>query len=402
MSTPILSQTVKLLTPALLAGAHQSRPEWRSASLHGQLHFWARVLAYDTSPAKMRSGEVRLTGGFLSKKGQQEQVAAPFAAWLEGEVPAQPPEYFTCPHDHRKGRRAGIPTGCAAQLCWTRRASTDWTDVDANRGEVLNADFARLLRTWVLLGALGLRANRAAGSIWVPKWFPTLDQFKEQVEALRLPPEVQVRVLPHVSAQQLESWRNSLQGADRNRLQNEDQFEQLRGIATDTVGGYKDDIPDNPLGYAGIGSERKASPLKLKVGRFADGLRLIAVHDQRDGRGGKLADAIDALTGAGKLLGQLLRDGTVVGNAPAPAPPPVAAAGTAGDDVAQLLAGKFDYPAILRYGVQVQAWQAAGRATLVSEFINATQSEPYRGLRQQPWYQKAVAALVSAQQKATQ
>ena len=306
MSTSILSQTVELLTPALLAGAHQTRPEWRSASLHGQLHFWARVLAYDSDSAQMRRGEVRLTGGFLSNKGRQEQVAAPFAAWLEGNVPAQPPEYPTCPHDHRKGWRTGIPAGCSAQLRWAQRPSAVWMDADANACAALKADFARLLRTWILLGALGLRANRAAGSVWVLNWSPTPDEFKQQVEALHLPSQIQVRVLPCVSAHQLKSWMNSLNRKECKQLAEEDHAEQLRGIATDTVGGRKGFIQDDPLGYAGSGSERKASPLKLKVGRFADGFRLIGVHDQRNNRGGKLSDAIGKLTSFKKLLGELL------------------------------------------------------------------------------------------------
>jgi hypothetical protein len=88
--------------------------------------------------------------------------------------------------------------------------------------------------------------------------------------------------------------------------------ETLREIATDTVkgpgrntGATKGLLAGNPLGFAS-GQERKASPLKLKVGRYADGYRLIAVADNRDGRGGDLPAAIRALQQRQKPLADLL------------------------------------------------------------------------------------------------
>lgn len=395
MSTIVHRQSIEFLTPLLLAGAHQARPEWRGASLHGQLHFWARVLAChpDEDADAMLQGEVRLMGGALKQGNKLAPQAGPFAVWLAGPAEPQPAEYPNCPHDVRKGRRAGMPPGSEADLYWSPRASAAWGNGGPGSDEALTRDFLRLLRNWILLGALGLRANRAAGSVWIPGWSPTPDEFSCQVENLELPAAVEVRLLPPVSAMDVRDWRDRLAYDARHYLEQSTYAEQLRGIATDSVrGSHQGDIPGDPLGYAGQGSDRKASPLKLKVGRFSDGLRLIAVHDDRHGRGGRLADAMDALSG--KLLGKLLRDGQRVGRGSS-APAADAAPAGGGDSVACLLAGKYDYAAIQRYGRQVQEWLQAGRLDLVAEFIRATQAPAYSGLRQQPWYAQAQAAVAT-------
>lgn len=400
MSTTIQRQTIELLTPALLAGAHQHQPEWRGASLHGQLHFWARVLAHDEDdPDKVRTGEARLTGGFLKQDGKLVPQAAPFAAWLEGDVESEPKEYPGCPHDHSKGWRNGIAAETGADLCWSRRNSAEWETDKPAANRKLEQDFAGLLRAWMLLGSLGLRANRAAGSVWIPGWSPTPEQFQQKVAALGLPACVEIRLLPLVSPAEFGAWVKSLRSLryeERGHLAEQGIAEQLRAISTDTVGGRKGDITCNPLGYAGNGSERKASPVKLKVGRFFDGQRLIAVHDNRHGRGGRLSDVIDALLGREKLLGRLLRDSTVVSSSAGTTSAAAAVPGVSLDAaVVRLLAPPFKLSDFERYCSQVQVWLQARQLQTVADFIRATQAGQYRLMREKEWYLAASAAVAS-------
>lgn len=381
MSTKIERQTIELLTPALLAGAYKERPEWRGASLHGQLHFWGRVLAHDESDSrKVRAGEARLMGGLVKEGGKVVPWAAPFAVWLEGADEPHPDEYPNCPHDDSKGWRRGLAAGAVGGLCWSRRPSAAWSGKGTEVVTILSEDFARLLRAWILLGALGQRANRAAGSVWIPGWSPNMGQFQEQIQRLRLPLEIKVLLLPCVDARSVPP-----------RLRNAPPEEQLRGIATDTIRLRKDDAANNPLGYAGEGSERKASPLKFKVGRFSDGLRLIAVHDNRHGRGGQLRDAMDALRN--KLIGELLAASETIAVADTPAIAAPIDAGIPSDEVSRLLGGTLTYSSFPRYQSEVEGWLRAGRFDVLAEFMRATQEPKYTGLRQKPWYAKAAAAI---------
>ncbi|HOD47853.1 MAG TPA: hypothetical protein PKK58_10785, partial [Opitutaceae bacterium] len=62
---------------------------------------------------------------------------------------------------------------------------------------------------------------------------------------------------------------------------------------------------EDALGFV-KGSNRKASPLKLKIGRFSDGDRLIAVFDMRPGRASanQFAHAARQLSQSNKELGR--------------------------------------------------------------------------------------------------
>jgi hypothetical protein len=106
----------------------------------------------------------------------------------------------------------------------------------------------RALEVWLLLGSLGLRANRAGGSIW-----PADGNAPQTPEALR-------RRLDDLGCR----WPLYLAGIEVGST-----FESLRVAATDTV--FE---PRWVFGYTG-GRERQASPLKLKVVRFGQQSRLL-------------------------------------------------------------------------------------------------------------------------------
>ncbi|MCC5844864.1 MAG: hypothetical protein JJU05_11485 [Verrucomicrobia bacterium] len=96
------------------------------------------------------------------------------------------------------------------------------------------ADVDRAVRIWVLLGTLGARGNRAAGSVWFRDGAPdSATALRETLAGLNLPPAWDIRVAPVES------------------------FDRGRSIASDTVKGV-----DHLLG--GI-SPRKDSPIKFKA-----------------------------------------------------------------------------------------------------------------------------------------
>lgn len=279
---------LEILTPCFCGGAEPrlGDAELRPPSIRGQLRWWHRA-AGSSVP------ESEVWGSAAGDRGQASAVLvriAPFDAESERWrlLPHADPDSRN--YDERnkaKAQRSAlhkVDVGevkqnivFAVQL-WRTARCTDraWNEVK------------RVMGCWSWLGGLGARQNRAAGSIWPVGNPPSKEHFETLVLKLALPTNIYVRVLGATEAEDAEP---------------------LRIIASDTVQGLDaDQIPGNPLGYVDRDLGRKASPLKLKVGRFADGYRLIAAWDNRDGRGGELHTAIQEMCAAGKTLGFLLRD----------------------------------------------------------------------------------------------
>jgi len=255
----------------------RTKPEVRAASIRGQLRFWTRLLYGGPD------GEYLLFGGVKGKLHgyPDEAVASGVVFRVQAVNSPQPRSFDLCPHDSGKGQRPALPPGARFDLRWFERLRHS-----EDRISRLN----NVLLTWELLGGLGARTTRAAGSVWPVDYSPEVADFMQKLKGLPIPSSVRVQVLGRT----------------------ESDPETLREIATDTVkgpgrntGATKGLLAGNPLGFAS-GQERKASPLKLKVGRYADGYRLIAVADNRDGRGGDLPAAIRALQQRQKPLADLL------------------------------------------------------------------------------------------------
>ncbi len=268
-----------LLTPIFTAGVDQARPELRVPSIKGQLRWWARAVLGNGRP------EYDLFGGIKGKRVgfNEESVAGPFVFRLVTASLQSEPRLL-CPHDQNKGRRNALRPQANAtfELHWSSRLAV--------RAAGASAALDHLIRTWLLLGSVGCRANRAAGSVWPAGYEPTVAEFQQEVAALSLPAHLAVRVLG-------EPVRDA---------------EVLRSTATDTLqgqppqtGNIRGRILGDVLGYV-EGRNRKASALKLKVGRFSDGYRLIAAFDLRVNRATKpqFQTVADQLNRARKPLGR--------------------------------------------------------------------------------------------------
>ncbi len=280
MTQELSGQSFALLTPCFCAGVHKTRPEMRLPSIRGQLRWWTRVIHGPGEP------EYRLFGGIhgIHHRYEREGVASSFKLALE-ELQGNPAprDYCLVPH---KQDRAGfwaqaLPPGSEYTLTWAAQPHPDFHGKPEVPGSpAARQRFENVLKAWLLLGTLGRRATRASGSVWPVDFAPTTQDFKTAVASLGLPPDIRVEVLNSTEKPQEDA-------------------ETLRAFADLTVHGLRrHGITGDPLGYV-AGPERKASPLRFKVGRFDGGFRLIAVWDNRNGRGGSLAAAKVAMQANG-------------------------------------------------------------------------------------------------------
>lgn len=270
------SQTLELLTDCMgTVKAAKDAADWgcpaelRIPSIRGQLRFWARAVLGGTREHKLFGG----VNGAAHGLAAAHAVASRFSLSLKPRSVGHTEQSVAiCPH---KGgaKRPAIEHGSKFDLSWTLLRPPSLV---AER-ERLEGDFQRVLKTWCLLGGLGARVNRAAGSVWPVGFAPSVGDFTKAVSPLLGNPSVRFAVLDKVTAEAID----------------------LRKIASDTVISHSESL--------GSAKPRKASPLKLKVGRFSDGYRLIAVWDNRDMRGGNLAAGVADLCAGGKALGPLLK-----------------------------------------------------------------------------------------------
>lgn len=261
------------LTPTFTYGVDQTVPELRMPSVKGQLRWWARAILGNGTP------EYDLFGGIKGKANgyTDDAVAGPFIFRLSCPQQDEKP-YSICPHAENYGKKKALSPDLDKHFTMTitaklARASQSWANLE------------KTIQAWLLLGAVGGRSNRAAGSVWKKDYRPSPEQFLQDCQAFTSD-QLKVRVL------------------DKCTWDAETDAEYLRKIATNTLAG---ESVETALGFA-KGNNRKASPLKLKVGYFEDGYRLIAVFDMRDQRAtaAQFHDAIQKLNDSKKLIGKLL------------------------------------------------------------------------------------------------
>ncbi len=172
----------KLLTPCLCHGASPDGPaEMRIPSIRGQIRFWHRQMADRanvnriwgaTEGQNVGSSRVSLCldrhetnsrdqdkALILPHEGSARRSAIPAVRSCQVQTPRKP---GFC---HKGGaRRSAIPAGQTFTLTLRRLpgcTATDWTEAQ------------KAVKLWLLIGGLGLRCNRAAGSVWpTGDWAP--------------------------------------------------------------------------------------------------------------------------------------------------------------------------------------------------------------------------------------
>jgi len=255
-----------LLTPAMIGGAllgKGSNAEMRVASIRGQVRAWHRRAGLVPSPEVVWG---KTDGGTLASKVG--------LSLLPGPQPTQT-DAVILPHKGGTTRKA-IPMGESFTLRLTRL-------VDCGNSHWETAKKA--VKLWLLLGGLGLRVNRAAGSVWPldspgeEPWVPADEAgLKSLLLSLGYDKPVglaDAAILRH-----------------RDLAREPSDALKLRRAASDTVSDRK---------YFGGIDPRKLSPLKMKVVRFGG-------HDYRILLTGLSAsDLIGARAslGASKALGSV-------------------------------------------------------------------------------------------------
>lgn len=237
---------IQVLTPLFNRGAYQDTPELRVPSIRGMVRWWFRQLGGSSDQEKLAFGGMKKFG----EKHANEVMASSLVFRVSG-VRAQNanPKLFTLPHKH--GGHASPQAAFTPGATFTLEVFTRFGDLDSG----LERKVENALEVWLLLGALGLRANRSGGNVW-----PANGTAPETTAAMRAR-------LDQLGCK----WPVMIAGTEAGTT-----IEQLRAAATDTVNGAA-----WVFGYA-KGRDRLASALKFKIVKLDGRLRfLITAHEQR-------------------------------------------------------------------------------------------------------------------------
>ncbi len=236
--------TVKTLSPCFCAGADPQHPEIRAASIRGHLRRWHTRLTNEP--------DMKNVWGTVGRQGGSSEIQ------LRVEISGfDKKSAVLLPHKTQgSGYRNALVNGEFNVLLRSRNQ------------RALNQAF-KALQVWSLLGSLGTRANRAAGSIWPASDTPTnISEFKERLDSLGLK-RGEIRVSSDF-----------------------DTADALRTAASDTLA-----IPY----LFGAAKPRKESPLKIKMVEFDDRCHLLLFAEQN----GVIDSALNELQKKGKPLGKM-------------------------------------------------------------------------------------------------
>ncbi|MGV3771291.1 MAG: type III-B CRISPR module RAMP protein Cmr1 [Verrucomicrobiales bacterium] len=147
----MITYNIEFITPQFSRGAYDDRPEVRASSIRGQLHWWFRLLGGNAAEEKAIFGGVH-GGAVASKVVVRVSNVEAQGEWIP-TLPHKPPG--RTPQDGPNAPRAGFRSGSSFQLSILYRLG--------GLGQ-FQEKFNRTLEAWLLMGSLGLRTTRAAGS----------------------------------------------------------------------------------------------------------------------------------------------------------------------------------------------------------------------------------------------
>jgi hypothetical protein len=247
------SYRVEFITPLFSRGAYEERPEVRPASIRGQLHWWFRALGGRPAEENAIFGSVH--GGAIASKIVVRVSAVIATAQRANTLP------------HKRGDQAGPRAAFAPGSQFDLHLLTRFGGLSVP----LQSAFDHALESWLLLGSLGLRSTRAAGSF---RW--------ESLGGHLRPPS---------DFASYESRCAALLKKSRLRFalleQGYTTAEAARRVVSDTLGGRDDTIGQNdlsqlhdPLGKIGKGV-RKTSPLRFRIIGIGNEFRIVTIWDGR-------------------------------------------------------------------------------------------------------------------------
>jgi hypothetical protein len=262
-----IEKTLQLLTATFVHGAYQVQrhnvPDLRPASIRGQLRWWFDALFGD------RAAEDRIFGNIKEKNGSNSDSNASKIIVRLRNLDRETGLVDFMPHKPGGVQKTALLPGSRFQL-----------EILGRRTALPEEERARLtksLRAWLLLGAIGQRANRAAGSIWCDDAPRSESDFLESAGRLLGDTKLKAALLPGTYSSE----------------------HSLRHEAGDFL--RKDDV-ENPFGTAG-NNTRKPSQLRLRAVRLDDSLRLAALWDGRFDSFESLRSGVAELAQARKPIG---------------------------------------------------------------------------------------------------
>ncbi|WCJ60669.1 type III-B CRISPR module RAMP protein Cmr1 [Fontisphaera persica] len=228
---------IELLTPTFCRGAYQDSPEIRVPSIRGMVRWWFRALGGSADEEKQVFGGLKRFG----TQYRNEVMASNLVFRVSNlQVQVANPKPPTLPH--KQGGQASYRAAFAGGGKFHLEVFTRFDELPDN----LVQKASNALEVWLLLGSLGLRANRGGGSLW-----PCGDNVPDTPAALR-------QRLNDLGCQ----WPVYLADPQAGNT-----AEKLRAAATDTV-------RNHPQVF-GSAHPRQASPIKFKIVRLEGNLRLL-------------------------------------------------------------------------------------------------------------------------------
>lgn len=231
--------SLQVLTPAFVGGAacDKGPAELRAPTIRGQARWWFRALG------ATRELESDVFGSVHRKPKPATASSVKFR--IDGNSP-KPTHAKPLPHVAQGGKAFTRPAMEARTQFDLLVTENPLHEHPSNCFELA----CLAVRTWVLLGGMGFRANRGAGSVWPVPAPATVEDLRNELEMLSK------------QARALGLWNNQSRiGHTLIDLLDKpyDQPEKARADCTDTV------LTSNgELGFA-KGRNRQASPLKAKV-----------------------------------------------------------------------------------------------------------------------------------------
>jgi len=159
--------TLKLISPAFIAGSDKNHPEMRASSVRGQLRYWLRAIigAENTNLDHLHKEESKIFGS--TSAGSMVSVR------VYRDSPAKIDEYPMLPHRINEGRR-----GLSIQKALIHGQNWD-LELVTRPGVSLPKEALDALVVWSLLGGIGRRSRRMFGGVQItPKKDDTIDWYR--------------------------------------------------------------------------------------------------------------------------------------------------------------------------------------------------------------------------------
>lgn len=283
---------ITFIAPCFSHGATDA-PEVRPASIRGMLHHWFRLLGGTFEQ------ERAVFGGVKIKDSPFRDSASKVVVRVRHDPNVDIKSLATLPHKPEKpARRNAFAPGHSFELFVSDRLG--------GLKEPEAGLFHDALYAWLLMGTLGFRSTRIAGSfVFDSPDFPQPDQPQAYLDCCR------GLLGKHGAPVRVGLLRRSFKW---------NEAEKARRLVSDSLGGpdHQEDNHDlkdlhDPLGKIGTHeSKRKTSPLKYRLLRFGGKFQILAVWDGRENVTGNtlgdLSGVINLLSVKKPELGRLLAE----------------------------------------------------------------------------------------------